>query len=85
MDCQRVDLSVPSKWNGKIGYCPQDNPLWDCLTVDHHIDLLGGIRGLHKHDLDSFRDRCVESGPTELEVSTNTTWTISETGVCNWG
>lgn len=47
---------IMGKMAGKVGFCPQDNPLWDDLSLDQHMRLMGGLRGLSKKDTDSIRN-----------------------------
>lgn len=39
----------------KIGFCPHDNPLWEGLTVNQHLQLVAQLKGLHKPDMQNFR------------------------------
>ncbi|TMW58106.1 hypothetical protein Poli38472_011694 [Pythium oligandrum] len=36
----------------QIGYCPQDNALFDLLTVREHLELFARIKGISSEDLD---------------------------------
>ena len=35
---------------GFLGYCPQENVLWPCLTVREHLEVFTAIKGLRKGD-----------------------------------
>ena len=35
-----------------IGYCPQYDPLTDCLTVNEHLSLIGTLKGIPSHNIE---------------------------------
>jgi ATP-binding cassette subfamily A (ABC1) protein 3 len=39
-----------------MGLCAQNNLLWDLLTVDEHLNMIGRIKGLSSADLDFQRE-----------------------------
>ena len=41
----------PRNQNYQMGLCSQENLLWDRLTVDEHLDMIGAIKGLSKEDI----------------------------------
>jgi len=43
---------IKSGTNVRAGICPQHNPIWDNLSVDQSLRLLGHMRGIDKQDLD---------------------------------
>ena len=40
------------KIRSRIGVCPQENVLWDILTVEEHVLLFGGLRGFEENEID---------------------------------
>uniref|UniRef100_A0A8C8X2B6 ABC transporter domain-containing protein n=1 Tax=Panthera leo TaxID=9689 RepID=A0A8C8X2B6_PANLE len=46
---------------GFLGYCPQENVLWPCLTVREHLEVFTAIKGLRKGDATGAISRLVDT------------------------
>ncbi|XP_039085717.1 ATP-binding cassette sub-family A member 6 [Hyaena hyaena] len=44
-----------------LGYCPQENVLWPCLTVREHLEVFAAIKGLRKGDAAVAISRLVDT------------------------
>lgn len=43
-----------------LGVCPQENPLYDDLTIREHLELFGSLKGLEGETLDGEIDKLLE-------------------------
>ena len=41
----------------QVSYCPQDDPLWNLLTVDEHLNCYAALRGVSASQRKSYVDR----------------------------
>lgn len=40
-----------------LSYCPQNNPLWEEITLSEHLSLFSAIRGVPKREIENFTKR----------------------------
>ncbi|CAG5124848.1 unnamed protein product, partial [Candidula unifasciata] len=43
-----------------LGYCPQDDPLWELITLEEHVECFADIKGIHPSELNKVVDYVVE-------------------------
>ena len=44
-------ISLLEKGNG-MGMCPQDNTIWDTITVDQSLEFMGHVKGLNPNEME---------------------------------
>ncbi|KAL8620006.1 hypothetical protein ACOMHN_015288 [Nucella lapillus] len=55
MDSKTKTVMTSGERAEKIGFCPHDDPLWEGLTVDQHVQFVAQLKGLRAADMQSFR------------------------------
>lgn len=46
---------------GLLNYCPQNNPLWEDITLKEHLQLFAAIRGVPSSEITTFTERYLNS------------------------
>uniref|UniRef100_H2YP11 ABC transporter domain-containing protein n=1 Tax=Ciona savignyi TaxID=51511 RepID=H2YP11_CIOSA len=45
----------------EMGYCPQDNPLWEEITLREHLEIYATAQGLSKQVVPAAAERCIKA------------------------